>query len=153
MRRHIPVTFILASLIALCAMLLPAAASALPGTGVKGTVIDAETSAAIGGAEVCAYESSVETSVECGKTSASGEYALEKLTAGSHYKVSFTASHYTTQWYQGAPEWFSAKTVEAESGLTPDINAAMAKVEEGPGFVSGRATNASNGQGAGGVEV
>jgi hypothetical protein len=153
MRRQIPATFILAGLIALCAMLLPAAAGALPPAGIKGTVSDAETSAAISGVEVCAYESSAETRVECATTSAGGEYTLGGLVAGAHYKVRFVASHYTTQWYQGASAWSSAKAVEAESGLTPGVDAAMVKIEEGPGTVSGRVTNASNGQGAGGVEV
>jgi hypothetical protein len=153
MPHHIVRSVTIAAVLGLCTMLLPAMASALPPAGIKGTVTDAETSAAVDGAEVCAYESSVETRVECAKTSAIGEYALEGLTAGSFYKVRFTASHYTTQWYQGAPEWSSATSVEAKTGLTPDINAAMAKIEEGPGFVSGRVTNASNGQGAGGVQA
>ena len=152
MPHHIVRSVTIAGVLGLCAMLAPAAASAATG-GINGTVTDAETHAAIEGAKVCAYETAAEHEVECTSTKANGEYTLAVLTAGTHYKVRFTASHYVTQWYQGETEWSSAASVEATGGVTPNINAAMAPVEEGPGLVSGRATNASNGQGAGGVEV
>jgi hypothetical protein len=152
MPHHIVRSVAIAAVLGLCTMLLPAAASAATG-GINGTVTDAETHAAIEGAKVCAYETAAEHEVECTSTKANGEYTLAVLTAGTHYKVRFTASHYMTQWYQGETEWSSAASVEATGGVTPNINAAMAPVEEGPGLVSGRATNASNGQGASGVEV
>jgi hypothetical protein len=123
MRSHTPSTssvprgvLTLAALLALCAMLLPAAASALSPTGISGKVTDAETSNPISGAEACAYESAVETRVKCEKTNAGGEYTIEGLTTGSFYKVRFTADHYVTQWYQDETEWSSATPVEAKSG-------------------------------------
>ncbi len=141
----------ISGVLGLCAMVLPAAASALLPTGISGTVTDAETSEPISGAEVCAYESAHEVSVKCEKTGAKGEYEIEGLAAAS-YKVRFTASVYATQWYSGQTNWFSASTVEVKTGVvTPNVDASLN--EEGQGSVTGRATNASNGQGAGGVEV
>jgi Carboxypeptidase regulatory-like domain len=131
-------------------MLLPAAASAATG-GISGTVTDAETSAPIIGAKVCAFETASEKSVECVETEAGGKYTIASLIAGTFYKVRFIATSHVTQWYEAAPEWSSAKQVEATGGVTPNIDAAL--TEEGPGSVAGRVTNASNGQGAGGVEV
>ena len=149
MRRQIPATFILAGLIALCAMLLPAAASALPPGGISGTVTDAETSAPIIGAKVCAFETASEKLVECVETEAGGKYTIVKLTEGSSYKVRFIATSHVTQWYEGAPEWSSARPVEATGGVTPNIDAAM--VESGSGSIAGRVT--SNGQGVAGIRV
>jgi hypothetical protein len=141
----------ISGVLGLCAMLLPAAASALPTGGISGKVTDTETSEPISGAEACAYESAHEVSVKCGKTEPSGEYTIEGLAEAS-YKVRFTASHYGTQWYFDQTSWSSATTVEVKSGVvTPSIDAAM--TEEGEGSVTGRVTSASNGQGAGGVEV
>jgi hypothetical protein len=150
MRRHVPVMFILTGLIALCAMLLPAMASAATG-GVGGTVTSAETSKPVENAEACAYESASETPVKCAKTVANGEYEILGL-ADSSYKVRFTATGYATQWYQDQASWSSGGTVVvAGNATTPAIDAALK--EEGVGTVKGRVTNASTGQGAGGVEA
>jgi len=140
----------ISGVLGLCAMVLPAAASALSPTGISGTVTNTEATA-IEGAEACLFESGSETLIACEKTNSAGKYEIIGSPAGS-YKVRFMASGYATQWYFDQTSWSSATTVEVKSGVvTPSIDAAM--TEEGEGSVTGRATNASNGQGAGGVEV
>jgi hypothetical protein len=129
---------------------LPAIAAAATG-GIKGTVTSAETSKPIENAEACAYELASETQLKCSKTVANGEYEILGLTDSS-YKIRFTATDYTTQWYQDQTSWSSAGTVEVTgNATTPAINAELE--ESGVGTVKGQVTNASNGQGAGGVEV
>jgi hypothetical protein len=129
---------------------LPAVAAAATG-GIKGTVTSAETSKPIENAEACAYELASETQLKCSKTVANGEYEILGLTDSS-YKIRFTAIDYTTQWYQDQTSWSSAGTVEVTgNATTPAINAELE--ESGVGTVKGQVTNASNGQGAGGVEA
>ena len=140
MRRHIPVTFILAGLIALCAMLLPAAASALPNTGVEGQVTDPSTHEPIVGAKVCATSNGGGGEKVCELTESSGKYKIEGLKT-EEYQVEFTAPQHEPK----------TSTVMVNSGAFTEVNAELEEV--GQGAVSGRATNASNGQGAGGVEV
>jgi Carboxypeptidase regulatory-like domain len=128
---------------------LPAVAAATT-TGISGRVTN-ETGEGIEDADVCLYESTTETQITCEKTNASGEYEILGPPAGT-YKVEFTATRYATQWYLEATSWASAAPVEVEStGVTPNISAELE--ETGEGAITGRATNASNGQGAGGVEV
>jgi Carboxypeptidase regulatory-like domain len=130
--------------------LAPAVAAAATG-GIKGTVTSAETSKPIENAEACAYESASETQLKCAKTIANGEYEILGL-ADSSYKVRLTATGYATQWYQDQTSWSSAGTVEVTgNATTPAINAALE--EAGVGTVKGQVTNASTGQGAGGVEA
>jgi hypothetical protein len=149
-RRLVLRATLLCVLSALGVSVLPAVAAAATG-GIKGTVTSAETTKPIENVEACAYESASETSVNCAKTVANGEYEILGL-ADSSYKVRFTATGYATQWYQDQTSWSSAGTVVvAGNATTPAINAALK--EEGVGTVKGRVTNASTGQGAGGVEA
>ncbi len=128
---------------------LPAVAAATT-TGISGTVTN-ETGVGIEDADVCVYESTTETQLICEKTKANGEYEILGPPAGS-YKVEFSATGYATQWYFEATSWTLATPVEVQtSGVTPNINAELE--ETGEGTITGRATNASNGEGAGGVEV
>jgi hypothetical protein len=140
MRRHIPVTFILAGLIALGALLLPAIASALPNTGVKGQVTDSGTHEPISGAEVCATSNGGGSEKVCEPTESSGKYKIEGLKA-EEYRVEFSAPQHEGK----------ASTVTVKSGELAEADAELEEV--GQGAVAGRATNAANGQGAGGVEV
>ncbi|HEY5343488.1 MAG TPA: carboxypeptidase regulatory-like domain-containing protein, partial [Solirubrobacteraceae bacterium] len=140
MRRQIPVTFILTGLIALGAMLLPAMASALPNTGIKGQVTDSGTHEPISGAEVCATSSGSGSEKVCEPTESSGKYKIEGLKA-EEYRVEFSASQHERK----------TSTVTVESGELAEANAELEEV--GEGSVAGRVTSASNGQGAGGVEV
>lgn len=142
---------------ALVCVLSAVGVSALPSvavattTGISGTVTSAETSQPINEADVCLYASTTETLITCEKTNTEGEYEILGPPAGT-YKVEFMATEYATQWYLDATVWTFATPVEVKStGVTPNINAELE--EEGQGEVRGRATNASNGQGAGGVEV
>jgi hypothetical protein len=129
---------------------LPAVAAAATG-GIKGIVTSAETSKPIENAEACAYELASETQLKCAKTIANGEYEILGL-ADSSYKVRFTGTAYATQWYQDQTSWSSAGTVEVTgNATTPAINAELEEV--GVGAVKGQVTNASTGQGAGGVEA
>ncbi len=130
--------------------LSPAVAAAATG-GIGGTVTSAETTKPIENAEACAYESASEKQVKCASTKANGEYEILGL-ADSSYKVRFIATGYATQWYQDQASWSSAGTVNVTgNATTPAIDAALK--EEGVGTVKGQVTNASNGQGAGGVEA
>ena len=140
MRRHTPVTFILTGLIALCAMLLPAAASALPGTGVKGQVTDSGTHEPISGAEVCATSNGGGSEKVCEPTESGGKYKIEGLKA-EEYRVEFSAPQHEPK----------SSTVTVKSGELAEVNAELEEV--GEGAVAGRVTSASTGQGAGGVEV
>jgi hypothetical protein len=140
MRRHTPVTFILAGLIALGAMVLPAAASALPNTGVKGLVTDSSTHEPISGAEVCATSNGGGAEKVCEPTESSGKYKIEGLKA-EEYRVEFSASQHGGK----------TTTVTVKSGELAEANAELEEVGEGE--VAGRVTAGSTGQGAGGVEV
>ncbi len=141
-----------AGMLGLCAMLLPAAASALPPTGISGTVTDAETHAGIEKVDVCLYTEG-DTLIECktDATNASGEYTLEGLTEG-HYRVGFNATGFATQYYNDASSLSDSTPVSVTTGnVTEHINGELE--EEGPGTVTGRVTSASTGQGVGGVSV
>jgi hypothetical protein len=140
MRRHIPVTFILAGLIAFGAMLLPAAASALPNTGIKGQVTDSGTHEPISGAEVCATSNGGGSEKVCEPTESSGKYKIEGLKA-EEYRVEFSAPQHERK----------TSTVTVKSGELAEANAELEEV--GAGSVTGRVTSASNGQGAAGVEA
>jgi hypothetical protein len=130
----------IAGVLGLCAMLLPAAASALSPTGIKGKVTDSGTHTPISGAEVCATSKGGGAEKVCEHSNGSGEYKVEGLKE-EEYSVEFTASHH-------APK---TSTVTVRSGELAEVNAELEEV--GEGSVAGRVTNASNGQGAGGVDV
>jgi Carboxypeptidase regulatory-like domain len=145
-------TVALAVLVALCAMLLPAAASAISPTGISGKVTNAETHAGIEKVNVCLYNES-ETLIECrtGVTNASGEYTLEGLTEG-HYRVGFNVTGFATQYYNDVSSLGESTLVSVTTGnVTEHIDAGLE--EQGQGTVTGRATSASTGQGVGGVNV
>lgn len=145
-------TAALAVLVALCAMLLPAAASAIPPTGISGKVTNAENHAGIEKVNVCLYNES-DTLIECrtGVTNASGEYTLEGLTEG-HYRVGFNATGFSTQYYNDVSSLGESTLVSVTTGnVTEHIDAGLE--EQGQGTVTGRATSASTGQAVGGVSV
>jgi hypothetical protein len=133
-----------AGLTALCAMLLPAAASAIPPTGISGTVTSASTHVGIQGAEVCASPTGGGTLV-CKETGSGGEYTIEGLSEGE-YTVEFTGcvSHscntYAAQ---------SKPSVKVKSGtITEHVNAELV---ETVGKISGRVT--SGGSPVAGIEA
>jgi hypothetical protein len=138
----------IAGVLGLCAMLLPAAASALPTGGISGKVTDSEAHA-ISGADVCLYTEN-ETRIECVTAEASGEYKFEDL-AEAKYRVGFSASGFAPQYYKGVSSLSDATLVEVTTSVVPNIDAELEEV--GAGSVTGRVTSASTGQGAGGVEV
>jgi hypothetical protein len=132
---------------------LPAVATATT-TGISGTVTEAEApQAGIEGASVCLYSASF-TFIECktDATSASGEYLIEPKEGAGEYRVGFNATGFVPQYWDDVSSVFESTPVTVKtSEVTEDINAEL--VVEGEGSVTGQATNASNGQGAGGVEV
>jgi Carboxypeptidase regulatory-like domain len=136
----------IAGLLGLCAMVLPAAASALPTGGISGKVTDTETHA-ISGANVCLYEEN-ETLIKCKTTGPSGEYEFEAL-AAAKYRVGFSAGGFAPQYYQGMSSLSEATLVTVMTSVVPNISAEM--VESGSGSITGRVT--SNGQGVGGIRV
>jgi len=142
-----------AGMVALCAMFLPAMASAIITTGISGTVTNAETHARIANPNVCLYSES-DTLIECQivTTGGSGEYTIEPKGGAGNYRVGFNAAGFATQYYNGVSALFESTLVSVTTNnVTPNINAALE--EAGEGTVAGRVTNASNGQGAGGVEA
>jgi hypothetical protein len=115
-------------------------------------VTNGETHAGIKGASVCVYEAD-DTLVKCvsNATSANGEYTVEGLTEGD-YRLEFSAAGFARQYYQDASSLGESTTVHVtENVVTPNIDAGLE--ETGQGTVSGRATNASSGQGASGISV
>ncbi len=151
MRRNTAVT-ITVGMVALCAMLLPAAAGAVITTGISGKVTEAEAPhAGVTGANVCVY-TEFGALIECktGVTNASGEYTIEE--SPGKYKVGFNASGFTTQYYNGVSSLEEAQTVTVTSGkIAEHVDAELESTT--PGTITGRVTDASNGQGAGGVEA
>ena len=143
--RHLARAVTAAGLIALCAMLLPAAASAIPPpTGISGTVTSASTHVGIQGAEVCANPTGGGTR-ECKETGSGGEYTIEGLNEGE-YTVEFTGcvSHSCgTYAAQNKP------SIKVKSGeITEHINAELVETF---GKISGRVT--SGGSPVAGIQV
>ena len=133
-----------AGLIALCAMLLPAMASAIPPTGISGTVTSASTHVGIQGAEVCANPTGGGTG-KCTEAGSGGEYTIEGLNGGE-YTVNFTGcvSH-SCSTYAGQVQ----PSVKVKSGeITEHINAELV---ETVGKISGRVT--SGGSPVAGIQV
>jgi hypothetical protein len=128
-------------------------ASALPPTGISGKITNAETHAGIASPNVCLYSES-HTLIECQTvtTGVSGEYTIEPVAGAGKYLVGFNATGFATQYYNGVSSLFESTPVSVTTGIvTEHIDAQLE--EAGEGAVAGRVTNASNGQGAGGVEV
>jgi hypothetical protein len=133
-------SFLALGLGVLLAMLLPAAAGAMSPTGIKGTVTDSSTHEPISGSEVCAVSKGGGSEKVCEHPNGSGEYKIEGLKE-EEYRVEFTAPAHKSLTH--------SVTVK-----TDEVAEANAELEEvGEGSVTGRVTNASNGQGAVGVEV
>jgi hypothetical protein len=116
------------------------AASALPPTGIKGTVTDSSAHTPISGAEVCAVSNGGGGEKVCEHTGANGEYKIETLKA-EEYKLEFSAPQHEAK----------TQTVTVAANELKEVNAELKEV--GEGSVTGRVTSASSGQGAGGVEV
>ena len=131
---------------------LPAVAAAE--TGISGTVTEAEApQAGIEGASVCLYSES-STLIECktDATNASGEYKIDPKEGAGKYRVGFNAIGFAPQYWDDVSSLDESTLVTVKTGeVTEHINAELE--EEGQGSVTGRVTNASNSQGAGGVEV
>lgn len=118
---------------------LPAVASALPNTGIKGTVTNSQTHSPISGVKVCAVAIGGGTEEKCAQTEPSGKYEIKELKA-EEYRVEFTASGYERR----------SSSIEVKAGETKEVNEELV---EQTGAISGRVTNASNGQSLGGIEV
>ncbi|MGO9247870.1 MAG: collagen binding domain-containing protein, partial [Solirubrobacteraceae bacterium] len=129
----------IAGVVGLCAMVLPAAASALPNTGIKGSVTNSSTHSPIAGVEVCAVSIGGGAERKCAQTKPNGEYEIKELKE-EEYRVEFTASGYEQTSY----------SVKVKASETKEANV---ELNERTGNISGRVTNASNGQGLGGIEV
>jgi len=129
----------------LCAMLLPAAASAIiPPTGISGTVTSASTHVGIQGAEVCANPTGGGTR-ECKETGSGGEYTIKGLEEGE-YTVEFTGCVSRSCGTYAAQSKSSVKVKSGE--ITEHINAELV---ETAGKISGRVT--SGGSPVAGIEV
>jgi hypothetical protein len=148
MRRHIGIpvpahaTVILAGLAALCVMLLPAVASALPPTGITGTVTSASsgTNKPIEDLNVCA-EKTGGSGGSCSPTQAGGKYTLDPLEEGE-YTVRFTGSVCVSisgnlSCTQEYVEQIVSKVHVAANELK-EVNAALLEVD---GKISGRVTS------------
>lgn len=132
--------------------LLPVA-SALASTGFSGKITNAETHAGIPSPDVCLYSES-NTLIECQivTTGGLGEYMIEPKGGAGNYRVGFNAAGFLTQYYSGVSSLSESTPVTVTTGIvTKNIDAGLE--EAGEGAVAGQVTNASNGQGAGGVEA
>jgi hypothetical protein len=116
-----------------------------PGGKIAGTVIDADTEAAIQGVEVCALKPGVEFASQagCDQTGAGGEYTIEGIATGS-YRVQFSPpfySHlnYLGQYYEGKPSEGESDPVEVVAGST--MSGIDAEMEVG-GRITGEAIDA-----------
>jgi hypothetical protein len=139
-RRHGASRRALAVLVGCLALFaLPSVASALPNTGIKGRVTNSSTHSPIAGVEVCAVSIGGGTERQCGQTSSNGEYEIKELKE-EEYRVEFISTQYEQQ----------PHTVEVKAGEIKEVNA---ELSERTGNISGQVTNASNGQGLGGIEV
>ena len=137
-------------LVAIVALVLPAAGQAAEPGSISGTVTAKVGGLPIEGVEVCA-EAEAEETLRCGSTDGNGEYEILGLPAGS-YKVEFWARPvgYVDQFYAGKRHRSEATPVAVFAGAsTPDIDA---ELEKGA-TISGRVTAAATGLPVAQVEV
>lgn len=116
------------------AALLPAAASAVPGGAIQGTVTAADTHEGIEGVEVCASRLGGAFLESCEYTAADGTYAIEGLPA-AEYEVAFWAfgTGYVTS--------FHPNPVVVESEPVSGIDAELLRVTA----IEGTVTRSSDG--------
>ncbi len=120
---------------------------------IQGKTIDASSSLAIEGIEVCAYEAPEFEFAGCTETDAAGEYTLSNLGSGS-YKVEFWGRNeglnYLTQFYNGKSTFAQASLVSVTApAATPNIDAEM----HAGGQIKGKVTDASSAAAIPGAEV
>jgi hypothetical protein len=143
MRRYTGPTAIatVTGLIALCAMLLPAAASAITPTGISGMVTDASsaTHVPIANLNVCITPKKGGPTT-CILTGAEGRYTLDELTASEEYMVEFTGRVCLNGCERYEQEYIKQikTSVLVTSGNLTEVNAALLEVD---GKVSGRVTS------------
>ncbi|MGO9249136.1 MAG: hypothetical protein ACLQQB_00295 [Solirubrobacteraceae bacterium] len=142
MRRHtgIPTTGIVAGLIALCGMSLPAVAGATPPTGITGTVTNASsaTHEPIANLNVCVSAKSGGS--ECILTQTEGKYTLGELTAGEEYTVEFTGRVCMNGCERYEQEFVKQvrTSVQVTSGNLTEVNGPLLEID---GKISGRITS------------
>ena len=121
--------------------------AAMHGGGISGTVSD--SSSGLAGAKVRVYEASgSEGLIGSATTASDGTYAVSGLEPGE-YKVQFSASGYTTTFYNGKSSLGEATKVPVSAGATASgIDATMAPTA---GAISG--TVQSGGSGLAGATV
>ena len=134
-RTGITVTVIVAGLIALCGMLLPAVAGATSPTGITGTVtnFDSSTHEAVANAQVCVRGKGGSTT--CTSTQAEGKYTIDELTSGEEYTVEFTGNVCVGLSCEPVYVKQVSNPVVAKSGEITEVNAALLEVD---GKISGR---------------
>jgi hypothetical protein len=153
--RGIPVvaSAIAAALVALGAMLLPAAAVATSPTGITGTVTNGSSGAnePVANLNVCVTPEKG-SSTTCIDTQAEGKFTLE-LTAGEEYEVRFTGEVCVSASGGGfscTHEYAEkiVKSVKVTSGNLTEVNGALLEVD---GKITGRVT--SGGAPVAGIQV
>ncbi len=127
------------SLIALCAMLLPAAASATPPTGITGTArnFNSATHETVANAQVCVTPKTG-GSTECTDTQTEGKYTFGELTAGEEYTVEFTGNICVGLSCEPVYVKHVSSPVLVKSGELAEVNVALLEVD---GKISGRVTS------------
>ena len=90
------------------------------GGAISGTVTDA-IAAPLEEVSVCAYEAGGSGSepVDCAETDGAGEYTL--LVPAGSYKVKFSKSGYTIQYYNGKASFGAANAVSVSTGATHGV--------------------------------
>jgi hypothetical protein len=148
MLRHTGVTVIVAGLIALCSMLLPAVASATSPTGITGTArnFNSATHETVANAQVCVTPKKG-GSTTCTSTQTEGKYTLE-LTAGEEYTVEFTGNICVGLSCEPVYVKHVSPPVLVKSGELAEVNVELLEVD---GKISGRVT--SNGTPVASIDV
>jgi hypothetical protein len=143
-------------LVMLCAIavgafsLFASTGSAAAAGEIKGEVVEAGSSLAVEGVEVCAFKLPTYELLACEETDVNGKYALSGLPNGE-YIVEFWASYlgFAPQFFNGVSSYKEADEIIVNNGVESGIDAEM---EEG-GAIEGRVTDVSTGAGITGVFV
>lgn len=118
------------------------------GATITGTVTDSTNNTPVAGVAVTIYDASG-SAVRYGTTDSTGAYSVTGLASGS-YRLSFMASPYAPQWYDGKDYKGSATAVSVTAPATvANINVRLIK----GGSITGRLTDKATGAGIAGVYV
>jgi hypothetical protein len=136
-----PATWLIPLLVVALALALPALSEAAGPGAIAGTVTGEGTSG-LAGVEVCAEPVGGIEEPECEESQPGGAYEISGLSAGK-YLVAFrppSTLNFVRQFYDDAPTELTAQPVTVGVGITPGIDAVLAKGAKISGTVTAMAT-------------